>query len=53
MSIFDDDLSPGDALIRDFHGQSGKSRITLTEALLAAIADELHCLNQQFSDRNL
>lgn len=53
MSIYEDDQPPGRKLLLQFESETGQSRVSLTEALLAAIADELHQINQQFSDRNL
>lgn len=53
MSIYDYDSPPGKAILREFHGQSRQPNVTLTETLLAAIADELHQINQHIEDRNL
>lgn len=49
MSIFEDDLPPGQEILR----QSDTRRVSLVEELLAAIADELHKINQHIEDRNL
>lgn len=48
MAIFEDDLPPGQEIL-----QSAPRRGSLIEELLAAIADELHQINQQISDRYL
>lgn len=49
MSIYDDDLPPGQEILR----QSDPRRVSLTDELLAAIADELHQINQHIEFRNL
>ena len=49
MSIFEDDLPPGQKILQ----QSDPRRGSLIEELLAAIADELHQINQHIEDRNL
>lgn len=49
MSIFEDDLPPG----RQILSQSDPRRVSLIEELLAAIADELHQINQHIEYRNL
>lgn len=49
MPMFEDDLPPGQEILR----QSDPRRVSLTDELLAAIADELHQINQHIEDRNL
>lgn len=49
MSIYEDDLPPGRRIL----SQSDPRRVSLTDKLLAAIADELHQINQHIEDRNL
>lgn len=49
MSIYEDDLPPG----RHILSQADPRRVSLIEELLAAIADELHQINQHIEDRNL
>lgn len=53
MPIYEDDPPPGRKLLLQFKSETGESRVSLTESLLAAIADELHHLNQLILDRNL
>lgn len=49
MSFYEDDPPPGQKILR----QSDPRRVSLVEELLAAIADELHQINQHVEYRNL
>lgn len=49
MTIFEDDLPPGQQILRE----SNPRQVSLIAELLAAIADELHQINQHIEDRNL
>ncbi len=53
MSPYDDDLPPGRKLMLQATKLSGDNSVDLSDALLAAIADELHRLNQQLFERDL
>lgn len=49
MPTFEDDLPPGRRIL----SQSDPGRVSLTDKLLAAIADELHQINQHVFERYL
>ncbi|WP_168156412.1 hypothetical protein [Corynebacterium sp. HMSC11D10] len=49
MPMFEDDLPPGKQIL----SESDPRRVSLTDKLLAAIADELHQINQHIEYRNL
>lgn len=49
MPMFEDDLPPG----RQILSESDPRRVSLTDKLLAAIADELHQINLHIEYRNL
>lgn len=49
MSMFEDDLPPGKRIL----DQSESEQASLIEELLAAIADELHQINQHIEFQNL